>query len=241
MQDVLARMRWDDAAVRTDVREFVARELGDADAVMVIDETGDLKKGRNTVGVQRQYSGTAGKIENCQLAVHLIYATEMAHAMLDTALYLPKSWCDDPERRAEAGVPKQVRFATMPHLAARMIETAVTAGLPCRWVAGDEAYGGDLRLAARLRLLRLGYVLAVARSHQVSTGLHPPNAIAVSDTIVVITVYAAMSSVWPWCAQKPGIATFITPFSRLAADAMNKLVRFPESRTTERLITALRP
>lgn len=139
--------------------------------MLVIDETGDLKKGRGTVGVQRQYSGTAGKIENCQLAVHLVYATEAGHAMLDAALYLPKSWCDDAERRAEAGVPEQVRFATKPQLASRMIEAAVTAGLPCRWAAGDEAYGNDPRLAAQLRQLQLGYVLAVACSHQVSTGL----------------------------------------------------------------------
>ncbi len=171
MQDLLTRVKWDDAAVRADVREFVADRLGDAEAVLVIDETGDLKKGRHTVGVQRQYSGTAGKIENCQLAVHLLYATETTHAMLDTALYLPKSWCDDSVRRADAGVPEQVRFATKPQLAARMIATAVTAGLPCQWVAGDEAYGGDPRLAARLRLLRLGYVFAVACSHQVSTGI----------------------------------------------------------------------
>ncbi|MFI6273408.1 IS701 family transposase [Micromonospora zamorensis] len=171
MQDLLNRVRWDDAEVRVDVREFVGRQLGEAEAVLVIDETGDLKKGRHTVGVQRQYSGTAGKIENCQLAVHLVYATETAHAMLDTALYLPKSWCDDPERRAEAGIPEQVRFATKPQLASRMIEAAVTAGLPCRWAAGDEAYGNDPRLAARLRQLRLGYVLAVARSHQVTTGI----------------------------------------------------------------------
>ena len=171
MQDLLTRVKWDDAAVRADVREFVGQHLGDAEAVLVIDETGDLKKGRHTVGVQRQYSGTAGKIENCQVAVHLAYATTAGHAMLDTALYLPKSWCDDAERRAEAGVPEQVRFATKPQLATRMIETAVTAGLPCRWVAGDEAYGNDPRLAARLRALRLGYVLAVACSHQVRTGL----------------------------------------------------------------------
>ncbi|TWJ32265.1 SRSO17 transposase [Micromonospora sagamiensis] len=171
MQDLLTRVRWDDAAVRADVRAFVGEHLGDPEAVLVIDETGDLKKGRHTVGVQRQYSGTAGKIENCQLAVHLVYATDTAHAMVDTALYLPKSWCDDPERRTRAGVPEQVRFATKPQLAARMITAAVTAGLPCRWVAGDEAYGNDPRLAARLRQLRLGYVLAVARSHQVTTGL----------------------------------------------------------------------
>ncbi|MCM0674391.1 transposase [Micromonospora phytophila] len=89
MQDLLNRVKWDDAAVRADVREFIGRQLGDVEAVLIIDETGDLKKGRHTVGVQRQYSGTAGKIENCQLAVHLVYATETAHAMLDTALYLP--------------------------------------------------------------------------------------------------------------------------------------------------------
>jgi SRSO17 transposase len=171
MQDLLTRVKWDDAAVRDDVRGFVARELGDAQAVLVIDETGDLKKGRHTVGVQRQYSGTAGKVENCQLAVHLVYATDTGHAMLDAALYLPKSWCDDPERRTEAGIPELVRFATKPQLAARMIDAAVTGGLPCRWVAGDEAYGGDPRLATRLRALRLGYVLAVACSHQVTTGI----------------------------------------------------------------------
>lgn len=171
MQDLLTRVKWDDAAVRADVGEFIGEQFGDPEAVLIIDETGDLKKGRHTVGVQRQYTGTAGKIENCQLAVHLVYATENVHAMLDAALYLPKSWCDDPQRRAQAGVPDTVRFATKPQLATRMIEAAVTAGLPCRWVAGDEAYGGDPRLATRLRQLRLGYVLAVACSHQVTTGL----------------------------------------------------------------------
>jgi SRSO17 transposase len=171
MQDLLTRVKWDDAAVRADVREFIGHHLGEAEAVLVIDETGDLKKGRHTVGVQRQYSGTAGKVENCQLAVHLVYATNTGHAMLDAALYLPKSWCEDPERRAEAGVPEQVRFATKPQLASRMIEAAVTSGLPCRWAAGDQAYAGDPRLAARLRQLRLGYVLAVACSHQMSTSL----------------------------------------------------------------------
>ncbi|ROO59783.1 DDE superfamily endonuclease [Micromonospora sp. Llam0] len=127
MQDLLTRVRWDDAAVRADVRAFVGHHLADTEAVLVIDETGDLKKGRHTVGVQRQYSGTAGKIENCQVAVHLVYATDAVHAMLDTALYLPRSWCDGTDRRAEAGVPQQVRFATTPTLASRMITTAVTA------------------------------------------------------------------------------------------------------------------
>ena len=171
MQDLLTRVTWDDGQVRADLREFVAARMGDPDAVLIVDETGDLKKGRHTVGVQRQYSGTAGKIENCQLAVHLVYATGRGHAMLDTALYLPQSWCTDPGRRAEAGVPEGVRFATKPHLARRMIDAAVATGLPCRWVAGDEVYGGDPALATALRGHALGYVLAVAASHQVQTGI----------------------------------------------------------------------
>ncbi|MFI5845729.1 IS701 family transposase, partial [Catenuloplanes sp. NPDC051500] len=171
MQDLIGRASWDDAGVRADVRDFVAARLGHPDGVLLVDETGDLKKGVHTVGVQRQYSGTAGKIENCQLAVHLSYATPFGHTLLDVALYLPKSWAEDPQRRAEAGVPDAVGFATKPQLAHRLIETALAGGLPCRWVAGDEAYGGDPRLAAALRGHRLGYVLAVACSHRVPTGL----------------------------------------------------------------------
>ncbi|MDW5325382.1 IS701 family transposase [Plantactinospora sp. KLBMP9567] len=171
MQDLIGRASWDDALVRADVRDFVTRRLGHPDAVLVIDETGDLKKGVHTVGVQRQYSGTAGKIENCQLAVHLTYASPLGHTLVDVALYLPKSWSDDPQRRAEAGVPEHVGFATKPQLARRLIESAVTGGLLCRWVTGDEAYGGDPALATALRGHRFGYVLAVACSHRAPTGL----------------------------------------------------------------------
>jgi SRSO17 transposase len=171
MQDLIGRASWDDALVRADIRDFVARRLGHPDAILVVDETGDLKKGRHTVGVQRQYSGTAGKIENCQLAVHLTYASTLGHTLVDVALYLPKSWTGDPQRRAEAGIPVDVEFATKPQLARRLIETAITGGLPCRWVTGDEAYGGDPHLAAALRGHQLGYVLAVACSHRMPTGL----------------------------------------------------------------------
>lgn len=171
MQDLIGRASWDDARVRADVRDFVAVKLGHPDGVLVIDETGDLKKGVHTVGVQRQYCGTAGKIENCQLAVHLSYASPVGRTLVDVALYLPKSWVDDPGRRVEAGVPDTVGFATKPQLARRLIDTALAGGLPCRWVAGDEAYGGDPLLAAALRGHELGYVLAVACSHRVPTGL----------------------------------------------------------------------
>nr|WP_067708612.1 IS701 family transposase [Actinoplanes awajinensis] len=171
MQDLISRASWHDAEIRADVRDFVTARLGHPDGILLVDETGDLKKGTRTVGVQRQYSGTAGKIENCQLAVHLSYATPHGHTLLDVALYLPKSWTDDPQRRAAAGVPDSVEFATKPQLARRLIDTALAGGLPCRWVAGDEAYGGDPQLAAALRRHQLGYVLAVACSHRVPTGL----------------------------------------------------------------------
>ncbi|WP_203903519.1 IS701 family transposase [Virgisporangium aliadipatigenens] len=170
MQDLIGRASWDDALVRADVRDFVAQRLGHADGILVVDETGDLKKGVHTVGVQRQYSGTAGKIENCQLAVHLSYASPLGHTLVDVALYLPRSWADDPQRRTEAGVPDSVTFATKPQLARALIDTAVAGGLPCRWVTGDEAYGGDPHLATALRAHQLGYVLAVACTHRVPTG-----------------------------------------------------------------------
>src|SRR5439155_17084776 len=114
MQDLLSRVTWDDAEVRADVREFVGEQLGDTEAVLVIDETGDLKKGRHTVGVQRQYSGTAGRIENAQVAVYLAYAARGGHALIDRELYLPRSWTEDPARCAAAGVPAGVSFATKP-------------------------------------------------------------------------------------------------------------------------------
>lgn len=136
MQDLIGRAGWDDTLVRADVREFVTARLGHPDGILVVDETGDLKKGVHTVGVQRQYSGTAGKIENCQLAVHLSYASPLGHTLLDVALYLPKLWSEDPARRAEAGVPDTVAFATKPQLARRLIETAVAGG--CR-VDGSPA------------------------------------------------------------------------------------------------------
>ena len=125
----------------------IAGQLGDPGAVLVVDETGDLKKGTATVAVQRQYTGTAGRIENAQVAVYLSYAAPAGHALVDRELYLPRSWASDPARCRAAGVPADVGFATKPQLARRMIERTVTAGVPFAWVAGDEAYGdnGPLR------------------------------------------------------------------------------------------------
>src|SRR5689334_4865368 len=145
MRDFLSRMRWDADAVRDDLRAYVVEHLGDPGAVLVLDEAGFVKKGEKSVGVQRQYSGTAGRVENCQVGVVLGYASRHGRALIDRALYLPEGWAGDAGRRAGAGVPGGATFATKPKLGAAMLERALDAGVPCAWVAG----GGP------------GYVLAV--------------------------------------------------------------------------------
>jgi SRSO17 transposase len=170
MQHLLNRARWDTDGVGEDLRRFVVEHLGDPGAVMIADESGDVKKGDYTVGVQRQYTGTAGRVENAQVAVYLAYASPAGHAIVDRELYLPRSWAEDPDRRGEAGVPDDVEFATKPALAAEMITRAVAAGVPARWVTGDEVYGADPDLRARLEELGLGYVLGVGCNRRV--GVH---------------------------------------------------------------------
>jgi len=169
MQHLLSGAVWDAEAVRDDLRAYVVAHLGDPDAVLVVDETGDVKKGAATVGVQRQYTGTAGRIENAQVAVYLTYAAPAGYAFLDRALYLPASWTGDPARCAAAGIPEGTAFATKPTLARRMIGAALTAGVPARWVAGDEVYGADPLLRAEDVSHGLGYVLAVASTHRIAT------------------------------------------------------------------------
>jgi SRSO17 transposase len=162
MQHLLGRAAWDTDAVAGELRGFVVDHLGAADGLLVVDETGDLKKGRSTVGVQRQYTGTAGRIENAQVAVYLGDATRRGHALIDRELYLPRSWTADPDRCAAAGVPADVGFATKPALARMLIECALDAGVPAGWVTGDEVYGADPRLARALEARSVGYVLAIA-------------------------------------------------------------------------------
>jgi SRSO17 transposase len=171
VQDFLSRMRWDADEVRDDLRAYVVEHLGDADAVMVVDETGFVKKGEHSVGVQRQYSGTAGRIENCQIGVFLGYASRHGHALIDRALYLPKGWAEDAERRRTAWVPEEVSFATKPKLAIALLERALDAGVPCAWVTGDCVYGGDSVLRRFLERRRVGHVLAVTSAQHL--GLVP--------------------------------------------------------------------
>lgn len=138
-------------------------QLGDEQAVLVIDETGFLKQGTHSVGVKRQYSGTAGRIENCQIGVFLTYASPVGHVLLDRELYLPHEWVQDRERRQEAGVPEDVPFATKPELARKMLERARAAEVPAAWVTGDSIYGGDRRLRLWQEQQEQPFVLGVAR------------------------------------------------------------------------------
>jgi SRSO17 transposase len=170
VQEFLSRVRWDADAVRDDVRAYVAEHLGDRDAVLVLDETGFVKKGSKSAGVQRQYSGTAGRIENCQIGVFLAYASRYGRALIDRALYLPESWVQDRARRAEAGVPAAVGFVTKPKLGLAMLEQARAAGLPFAWVTADSVYGADHALRRWLQEQRLGYVLAVTRAQRLGFG-----------------------------------------------------------------------
>jgi SRSO17 transposase len=174
LQHLLSRAKWDAEAVRDDLRDYVVDAFGDPGAVLVVDETGDVKKGTATVGVQRQYSGTAGRIENAQVAVYLTYAAPRGHALIDRALYLPKSWAEDADRCQEAGIPTDRRgFATKPTLAKMLISRAVEAKAPAAWVAGDEVYGADPTLRAAIRGHGLGYVLAVSANRRVPTEAGP--------------------------------------------------------------------
>lgn len=162
MQRLLAGAKWDADAVRDDLRAYVVEHLGDPAAVLVIDETGFLKKGTKSVGVQRQYSGAAGRVDNCQIGVFLAYAAPRGRTLLDRELYLPKPWADDPDRRAEAGVPEATTFRTKPALARAMLERTFAAGVPAAWVTGDEVYGRDRRLRLWLEEQERPFVLAVA-------------------------------------------------------------------------------
>jgi SRSO17 transposase len=173
LQHLLARAVWDADAARDVLRGYVVEHFADPAAVLVVDETGDVKKGTHSVGVQRQYTGTAGRVENAQVAVFLTYAARRGQALIDRALYLPRSWTDDPERCAAAGIPEHTAFATKPALATALIARAVRAGVPAAWVAGDEVYGADPALRATVRGLGLGYVLQVAANRRVPTDAGP--------------------------------------------------------------------
>ena len=165
MQSLLGRSGWDAEALRDRVRTYAIEALGASDGVLVVDVTGFVKKGGHSVGVARQYSGTAGRIETCQVGVFLAYASRHGQALIDRRLYLPEAWTADRDRCARARVPEDVPFATKPGIARDLIAAALDAGVPCAWVLADTVYGTDSRLRTLLEERRQPYVLAVKSNH----------------------------------------------------------------------------
>src|SRR5713101_1376648 len=170
LQRLLNFSPWDEDACRDALSRYVVRHLGDRAAVLAVDETGFLKKGRMSAGVARQYTGTAGRVENCQVGVFLAYAApDGSRALIDRELYLPEKWASDRGRCTAAGIGEEVAFATKPQLAQKMIARAVKAGVPFSWVAGDEVYGGNPGLRSWLEEEGIAYVMAIACSEMITT------------------------------------------------------------------------
>jgi SRSO17 transposase len=170
IQHLLRRALWDPEAVRAELHRYVVQHLEAPEAVLVVDETGFLKKGRHSAGVARQYSGTAGRVENCQIGVFLGYASALGHALLDRELYLPQEWTDDRERCRQAGIPDARGFATKPQLARQLLTRAFAAGTSAKWITGDSVYGDDRRLRVWLEAQPQAYVLAVSGKEYVWLG-----------------------------------------------------------------------
>ena len=166
VQRLLEEADWDEEAVRDEVRTYVIEQLGESGGILVVDETGFVKKGKKSAGVARQYSGTAGRRENSQIGVFLLYASSSGAAFIDRALYLPDEWTADRVRCREAGIPDEVAFATKGELAQRMLARAFAAGVPAEWVVGDSVYGYD-EVRLWLEAQQKNYVLAVPETHQV--------------------------------------------------------------------------
>jgi SRSO17 transposase len=176
MQRLLNFYAWDADAVRDDLRGYVLQHLTDPAGVFVADETGFLKKGTKSAGVQRQYSGTAGRIENCQLGVFLTYVTPTGRALIDRELYLPVSWTEDRDRCQQAGIGDDVPFATKPELAQQMLQRLLEQGIDIGWFTADEAYGDNPGLRAWLETEQLNYVMAISRDHRFATPTGPARA-----------------------------------------------------------------
>lgn len=185
IQHLLGRANWDADEVRDDLRGYVTEHLGDEDggAVLIVDETGFLKKGDKSVGVKRQYTGTAGKTENCQVGVFLAYASPRGQAFIDRELYLPEEWVSDEERRERVGVPEEIGMRTKPELAKEMLGRALDGGVGAAWVVADSVYGDTRRLGMFLEGREQPYVLALSGKAHVWAGFHQHRVGAVLDSL----------------------------------------------------------
>lgn len=218
-QRLLYRAHWKADAARDVLQHYVIEVFGDEDGIGVVDESGFIKKGKRSAGVKRQYSGTAGKVENCQIGTFLSYATVKGHVFLDRRLYLPQEWCDDPERREKAKIPEEVVFQTKPQQAIAMLEHAWQQGVPMRWVAGDEVYGDAPELRDVIARHGKLYVLGV-RSHkpvwterpaviepQAQERGRPRTKARLAEDAPPATIVAAVVAAWPeWRWQRLTVA-----------------------------------
>lgn len=184
VQHLLARADWDADPVRDDLIGYAHEHLGEAGGVLIVDETGFLKKGTQSCGVARQYTGTAGRTENAQVGVFLAYAGEKGHALIDRALYLPKEWADDRPRCRAAGVPDAVGFATKPQLAERMVRRAWAVGVTAAWVTGDTVYGHDGKFRRFLEANGQAYLLAVPSNQPLFDGQFRSTVGLIADAFV---------------------------------------------------------
>ena len=210
MQALLAEHAWDWAAALAVLQRFILARLGDRGAIVVLDETAELKKGDRTVGVARQHAGITGQVENCQTVVFAAYVTARAHTLFDFRLYLPKQWCEDEQRRERAHVPDDVEFATKPALGTAMITAAADAGAPFAWVAADEVYGRSGKLREACQKGKKGYVVAVPVNFTVTLPSGRKTAVAAAARLVPATAWETRSCgpgckghrdyAWAWAA-----------------------------------------
>ena len=193
MQALLAEHAWDWAAALTALQRFILARLGDPEAIVVLDETAELKKGTQTVGVARQHAGITGQVENCQTVVFAAYVTARAHTLFDFRLYLPKQWCEDEQRRQRAHVPDEVEFATKPALGTAMITAAADGGVPFAWAAADEVYGRSGKLREACEKESKGYVVAVPVNFQVRLPSGRKTAVSAIARLVPATAWETRS------------------------------------------------
>jgi SRSO17 transposase len=184
LQHFIARSRWSADQVRDELLCYVQEQLSDPEGVLIVDETGFLKKGIKSAGVARMYSGTAGRIENCQIGVFLAYSSPRGHTLIDRELYLPRAWAEDAARCRDAHIPEDVAFATKPHLARQLLRRACAAGITAKWVCADEVYGSDSQFRSCCEELGLGYVVAVKSDAQL---FHNGQRGRISDHVVEFT------------------------------------------------------
>ena len=210
MQALLAEHAWDWAAALAALQRFILARLGDPGAIVVLDETAELKKGDRTVGVARQHAGITGQVENCQTVVFAAYVTARAHTLFDFRLYLPKQWCEDKRRRERAHVPDDVEFATKPALGTAMITAAADVGAPFGWVVADEVYGRSGKLREACQKGKKGYVVAVPVNFTVTLPSGRKTAVAAAARLIPATAWETRSCgrgckghrdyAWAWAA-----------------------------------------